>query len=260
MLSTLTSYRMLASNLTQSLSRVSSEPVVKRETDYYLANIGNVKTLDDFMSDGRLYNYAMKAFGLEDMAYAKGLMRKILTEGVSDSSALANKLTDARYKDFATTFNFLAKGSSATSSTAAQQGVVDKYARQQLENEAGDQSTGVQLALYFERKASGLSNGYQVLADKALTKVVQTVMGWPDTVLAGDIDKLATSIENNVDLSSLSDPAKLDKFLARFSAMYDMQNQTTSSTVPNLIVGSTIQIGFSSDLMATIQNFKPGGY
>lgn len=260
MLSTLTSYQMIASNMTRSLDRVSSEPFVKRETAYYLANIGKVKSIDDFMANDRLYNYAMNAFGLGDMSYAKGFIRKLLTEGVVDSKSLANQLSDARYKAFAKTFNFASLGSNTTLLKGAQQGVVDQYMQQQLETEAGDQNTGVQLALYFARKASGLSNGYQVLADKALTKVVQTVLDWPDTVLSSNIDKLATTIESKIDLKSLSDPAKLDKFLSRFAVMYDMQNNTTTSTVPNLFVGSSIQSGLSTDLIAAIQNFKPGGY
>ena len=36
-----------------------------------------MKSIDDFMKDTRLYNYAMKAFGLDDMAYAKAFMRKV---------------------------------------------------------------------------------------------------------------------------------------------------------------------------------------
>ncbi|KFJ49665.1 hypothetical protein DK52_2485 [Brucella abortus] len=71
MVDTMTSYRLIASNMTRSLQRVSKEPLVERETAYYKENIGNVKSVDDFMADTRLFNYAMKAFGLEDMAYAK---------------------------------------------------------------------------------------------------------------------------------------------------------------------------------------------
>lgn len=153
MVDTMTSYRLIASNMTRSLQRVSKEPLVERETAYYKENIGNVKSVDDFMADTRLFNYAMKAFGLEDMAYAKAFVRKILTEGVTDEDAMANKLTDKRYKEFATVFDFAGKGAQATQSTAAQQGVIDKYVRQTLEKEAGSQNEGVWLALYFERKA-----------------------------------------------------------------------------------------------------------
>ncbi len=110
MVDTTTSYRLIASDMTRSLQRVSKEPLVERETAYFRENIGNVKSLDDFMADSRLYNYALKAFGLEDMAYAKAFIRKILTEGVTDKESMANQLTDKRYKEFATVFDFADKG------------------------------------------------------------------------------------------------------------------------------------------------------
>ncbi len=75
MVDTMTSYRLIASDMARSLQRVSKEPMVERETAYYKENIGKVKSIDDFMADSRLYNYAMKAFGLEDMAFAKAFVR-----------------------------------------------------------------------------------------------------------------------------------------------------------------------------------------
>ncbi len=108
MTSTLTSYMLLSRNLATSLQRKSAEPITARETAYYQANISNVKSVDDFMADQRLYSYAMKAFGLEDMTYAKAFMRKVLTEGTSDSSAFANRLADDRYVAFAKAFDFAA--------------------------------------------------------------------------------------------------------------------------------------------------------
>ncbi|OAS27531.1 DUF1217 domain-containing protein [Methylobacterium platani] len=105
-MTTLTSYVLLSRNLATSLQRKAAEPTVARETAYYQANIGKVKSVDDLMADQRLYNYAVKAFGLEDMGYAKAFMRKVLTEGTTDSSAFANRLADDRYVAFAKAFDF----------------------------------------------------------------------------------------------------------------------------------------------------------
>ncbi len=75
----------------------------------------------------------------------------------------------------------------ATSLERAQQGVADKYVRQVLEEEAGQQNEGVRLALYFQRKAPGLSNAYQILADRALSTVVRTALGLPPMTAAVDM-------------------------------------------------------------------------
>ncbi|QRE76673.1 DUF1217 domain-containing protein [Methylobacterium aquaticum] len=106
MTNTLTSYMLLSRNLATSLQRKGQDPIVARETAYYQANIGKVKSVDDFMADKRLYNYAMKAFGLEDMGYAKAFMRKVLTEGTSSATAFANRLADDRYVAFAKAYDF----------------------------------------------------------------------------------------------------------------------------------------------------------
>ncbi|MEH3147185.1 MAG: DUF1217 domain-containing protein [Methylobacterium frigidaeris] len=108
MVSTFTNYALIAKDLTASLKRKAAEPLVARETAYFEANIGKVKTVDEFLADTRLYSYAMKAYGLEDMIYAKAFMRRVLNEGVEDSSSFANRLTDSRYRAFAKAFNLAA--------------------------------------------------------------------------------------------------------------------------------------------------------
>lgn len=261
MVDTYTGYRLIASDMARSLKRVSSEPLVDRENAYYMENIGKVKSIDDFMADHRLYKYALKAFGLQDMAYAKAFVRKVLTEGVSERDSFANALTDRRYKEFATVFDFAAKGDQATAGPDAQKGVVDRYVRQTLEIEAGSQNEGVRLALYFERKAPTITNVYEILGDRALLSVVQNAFGIPALSSRADIDKQAAMIEKRLDIKSLSDPAVVKKFLTRFTAMYEMNNPNTSKvpSVASVLLGGTSAIGISSAILTTLQSFKPGG-
>ncbi len=48
----------------------------------------------------------MKAYGLEDMTYAKAFMKQVLESDLSDPNSFANRLSDPRYKEFAAAFNF----------------------------------------------------------------------------------------------------------------------------------------------------------
>src|SRR5882757_7255668 len=159
MLSTIADYQRISKDMVRSLSITAKKPDVSRETTYYLANIGKVTTVDDFLKDYKLFSYAMKAYGLSDMTYAKAFMRKVLTEGVSSKDAFANKLTDTRYRTFAAAFNFAALGANATQATQATTGTATQYATQTLEQNAGDQNEGLRLALYFTRKASSITTG-----------------------------------------------------------------------------------------------------
>ncbi|MEX0404198.1 DUF1217 domain-containing protein [Aquibium sp. LZ166] len=257
MVSTYTSYLTITRDIDLSLERVESQPFVQRETEYYLENIENVKSIDEFVGDRRLFNYAMKAFGLEDMAYAKAFMVKLLEEGVEDSESFANTLSDQRYKDFAETFDFARYGETATVFDRTRQGTVDKYLRQTLEQDAGETNEGVRLALYFERKAPDLTSMYGVLADTALAKVVRTSFGLPDSFALLDIDKQVEILEKKLDIEDLEDPEVLSKFLTRFTSLWEIENPTTSS-VSNLSVlfGQPTEFGISTDVLLTIQQLK----
>jgi hypothetical protein len=252
-------YRLITNDIERSLATTANKPMVARETEYYLANISKVKSISDFLGDDRIFKYAMKAFGLSDMDYAKAFMKKVLTEGVSDEDSFANKLTDKRYREFAETFNFAAHGDATTAFTRTQQGTVDRYIRQTLEEDAGQQNEGVRLALYFERKASSITSVYQLLGDKALAQFVQTTLGLPDAAMGGDIDRLAKTISDRIDIEDLQDPEKVQKLIQRFTTMWEIANPSTSaaSSIPSLLIGQN-QIGLDINLLTTLQQFRIG--
>jgi hypothetical protein len=113
MLSTYTSYNLIANDMLKSLNRTASETVNARDADYYKENIGKVGSVDEFLDDYRLYSYAMKAFGLEEMTYAKAFMKKVLDSDLTDTASFANSLTDERYRNFAAAFSFSESTASA---------------------------------------------------------------------------------------------------------------------------------------------------
>jgi hypothetical protein len=258
-LTTTASYRLLASDMTKSLDRTASAPQVKRDSAYYLANVTKVKSIDDFLGNTRLFTYAMKAFGLGDMTYAKAFMRKALEGGVDAKDSFANSLSDKRYQDFVATFNFQRYGATATAFTRTQQGTVDNYVRQTLEENAGAQNEGVRLALYFQRKASGITNAYDILADPALLKVAQTALSIPAASGAQDIDKQASMINARLKIADLKDPKLLDKFLTRFTSLYELQNSSAATSPSVMLISGPTEAGINQTLLQSLQNLKLGG-
>lgn len=254
--STSATYAYLSKDLTKSLSMEAKDAQVARETKYYQDHIGNVKSVDDFMKDTRLYNYAMKAYGLEDMAYAKGFMKKVLNEGVTDKNAFANKLTDSRFKAFATTFNFALLGEYATTTKAATSDVVDKYIQQNFEDAAGQQDEGTQLALYFKRMAPTVKSAYDLLADKAMWTVAKTIFNFPTEMSSADIDKQKKAVDAKLNVADLQDPTKVDKLLKRFTAVWDATSSNSYSPLLELFSSSSTT---STDVTMSILSLKPGG-
>lgn len=261
MLSTTAAYLSISTNMVRQQAATASDPQVKNETAYYLANIGKVTSIKDFVGNYRLFSYAMKAYGLEDMSYAKGLVTKVLEGGTTSSSALANTLSDKRYLALAKAFDFADQGSAATKTTAATTGTTAKYVEQSLEDAQGTKNAGVQLALYFTRNAASITNVYGLLADKNMLKVVQTAYGLPASATA-DIDGQAATLSKLIKVSDLQDPAKVQKIAQRFTAMWDLGGNNTSSDVANvtqIFTSSDTSSSFSSDLLLTLQGLKLGG-
>jgi hypothetical protein len=257
MLSTYVSYQRIAANMDRSLELKAAERPVALETSYYLENIGSVESIDDFLADTRLFRYAMKAFGLEDMAHAKGMIRKVLEEGVAEPDSFANRLSDDRFLELAKVFDFAGKGAATTTEEAAQQGVADLYVRQSLEVSAGDENEAVRLALYFQRAAPEVSSAYGLLGDEALWKVIQTVFGFPAEMANADIDKQAAAVSKRLDIADLQDPEKLAQLIQRFTAVWDVTENVTPSPVLSLFSNSAPSVGL--DLLLTLHNLKHGG-
>lgn len=261
MISTMTRYQMLQTNTALTKTLTQNDAMVKRDTEYYLANISKVKTIDAFVKDYRLFSYAMKAYGLEDMTYAKAFIKKVLTEGIADTKSMANKMTDKRYMEFAKAFDFAAKGDKATSETSATTEAVSKYYQQTLEKKEGEQNEGVRLALYFKRKASSVTTTMGLLADKALLKFVQTTFSIPTGASKADLDLQVRNLEKHLNIKDLQDPKKVDKLIQRFAAMYDMNNVSAATASPVLTLFSEpAEAGISVDLMMSITKLRLGGF
>jgi Protein of unknown function (DUF1217) len=260
MLSTAVSYKILTQNIEKSLARVGATPEVNRETDYYLATIGKIKSIEDFLANDRVFTYAMKAFGLKDMVYAKAFVKKVLTDGIDSANSFSNQLTDPRFKELATAFNFKSLGATTTIFERAQKGVVDKYLQVKLEEEAGTSNEGVRLALYFRRKASEITSAYSILGDPALYKVAQVVLGLTASSSANSLDMQAEIIKSKIDLENLGDPAVLNKFLTRFTALWEVKNGTSAATSPALVLSQGVQSITSTETLMKIQSLRFKGY
>lgn len=254
MTTTLVSLQLITRDMDASIGRLSERGDVAREVAYYRETIETIKTPEEFVADTRLFNFAMRAHGLEDMAYAKAFMLKVLKEGREDPEAFANQLSDPRYRDFAATYDFAAFGEAATVFTKARQGVIDRYLVQTLESEAGASDPGVRLALYFQRKAPEVTSHLEILADRALSEVVRTALGMPAEMATVDIDRQVEILAGRIDIEDFKDPAKLSDFIARFANMWQLNNGVSAAQSPVLaLIAPSTSASLSTDLLLQLQ-------
>lgn len=197
---TIANYRLLSSNIDRTLASTAKQPQVARETAYYRDNIGKVESIDDFVDDQRLFAYAMKAYGLEDMTYAKAFMRKVLESDIKDTASFVNKLSDKRYLEFAKAFHFLPSGEVDAGMTAAQDSdsedaMIGLYSQQRIRK--GE--TAAAEAQYYQSQIGSVTSVDQLLADGRLFKYALAAYGL-------DASVASQSAIRNVLTSDLSDP------------------------------------------------------
>src|SRR6478609_4675552 len=173
MVSTYFGYSYITRNLKQSLTRVEQQQDVAREAAYYKAHIGKVKSVEDFMKDSRLYHYATKAYGLEDMAYAKAFMKKVLESDLSDANSFVNKLVDKRYREFAAAFSFNGSATPVAQSENQTDEMIGLYTatrKSQVDALAGDSN-------YYSAEIGNMSSADQLLNNDRLRNYVYSAYG-----------------------------------------------------------------------------------
>lgn len=237
---------------------------IKAESTYFQDTIPKIQTLSDLLADKRITTYLAKAYALPANMQTPDAIKQILTSDVSDPKSLVNQPGNESMRAMAAAFNFDTKGAVSAQATTQAQFAKDipitsqLYMQQQLEQEVGNDSAGARLALYFKRIAPTIKSVYDILADKALLQVVQTALGLPAASSQASIDAQANQITQKLNLADMKDPKKLDQFIVRFSALYDVQNQSAQQDpVVSLFSGSASdQGGFSMDLLSSLQTFK----
>jgi hypothetical protein len=265
-MTTIASYLTVANDLPRWRTIASKAPDVALETAYFKANIGKATSIEALMQDRRLFNYAMKAFGLGDRTYAIGLMRKVLQGGVTDPKALANTLNNPNILAFAKAFDYAANGTAVPSSTLSDT-VTGQYVEQAMQTKQGETNPGVQLALYFKQHAPDLTSIYGILADKNILQVVQTALDISPNTSAQPVDTQARLLKAKINIADFKDPKKLTQFISRFAAMYDMKNPGADSAVNNnanailyagSFLGSDAPVSIDFSLILRQQNARQG--
>lgn len=200
-------WRFLARTAERQQDLVAEAPITQRETREFRARVGDIKTIDDLMSDRTLLKVSLGAFGLEADLPNKAFVRKILESPPNDPRALANRLADKRYLDFAKTFGFQEPGGPFTGRSGFADRIVGSYETRNFEVAVGAQNESMRLALTTERELSDLANRtstpdglwFNVMGNPPLRKVFETALGLPASFGALDLDRQLTTFREKTE-------------------------------------------------------------
>jgi hypothetical protein len=258
----------------QNLQQMASEYIIRKtrfghddqktkataDATAYTTGMQDVKTVSDFLSDRKLVDFVLTSKGIDPKDVTDDFMKQLFASDLDDPKSFANQQTDHRFVEIVGAFNFNTKGeisarNTGIQSVASQRETEYMYLQQTLEEQTGEDSQGARLALYFERKLPTINTAYDILGDTALLEVFRTTFELPAEMSTMNIDKQKTLVDKYLKLEDLQDPDKLKKFLSRFTAMYDLANNTTQDPVLSLFSDSTSS-GVSADTLLAVAQLK----
>ncbi|MCB6177952.1 DUF1217 domain-containing protein [Rhodobacter sp. Har01] len=179
---------------------LQASPANQRDEAYFRANIGKVNSAKELVADRRLLKVALTAYGLESDIDSKAFIQKVLQDGTLKTDALANKLTDKRYRDFSAAFGFGDFSTPRSKMSDFADKVLKLYITKTFETAVGEQDDTMRLALNAERELGSLAaksssedvKWYTILGNKPLRSAMQTALGLPTSIAYLDIDKQLT--------------------------------------------------------------------
>ena len=239
----------------------STTAQVQADTSYYQNTISSISTLPDLLQNQKIVSILVKAYGVPANLSDTASLQKILSSDLNDPNSFVNQQGNENLRQMAAAFNFNSSGGITAEATTAPQSskdatlTQDLFLHANLESTVGNSSKGASLALYFQRKASDIKSPYDIMADQNLLQVAQIALGLPAASGSADITQQANMITSKLNIADLQDPTKLDTFLSRFSALYDLQSAPQGANdVTTLFGGDTPgQTGISPDLLSAIQ-------
>ncbi|MCQ0988350.1 DUF1217 domain-containing protein [Jiella marina] len=170
----------------------------------YAAHLSSIQSVVDFIGDSTVYNYALKAVGLDPATESRSTIMRVLRSDPSDPKSFARKLDDDRYVRLAAAFNFGADGKLADvrrlQTEDAQGATIERFLKKVEDEDDLDLLTDViEQSQVFKSSMNSISNIDEFLASDAALDYAMKAIGFnPDTQ--------DPNVLRNVLTSDLSDP------------------------------------------------------
>ncbi|MCK0151415.1 DUF1217 domain-containing protein [Marivita sp. S6314] len=238
-------WSLLSKTRESQTSLLVAQTAVISETEHFKSQFPKVETADDITSDRRLLKVVLGAYGLSEDLENRHFIKTIMEQGVDNADALANKLSDRRYRRLASDFDFSSGVPLNTRDPRFATQLLDGYKAESFAISVGNVDTDMRLALGFERAlrdivenaASPSVAWYQVLGTPPAKEVIQSALGLPRAFGNLSIDEQhdrmrskAQAVFGTDDLSQLAQPTASEEIIERFLLLKQSQASATMSS------------------------------
>ncbi|CAD0186169.1 hypothetical protein RUESEDTHA_03074 [Ruegeria sp. THAF57] len=249
-------WRFLQRSYDTQLESFSSSAVNERETRYFLENIGKVQTAEDLVSDRRLLQVALGAFGLEGDLNNRYFIQKVLSDGTSTDDALPNRLSDKRYREFSEAFGLGPGEIRRTGLQSFMEDIAQDNLVSRFEVAVGERDETMRISLYAQHALAELAvqesgantKWFDLMGLPPLRNMMETALGLPSSFAQLDIDKQLVEFKDRLkgltgsdDLAQFSDETAInrltDQFLAR-SQIVQLQSTISPAQTALILLGA----------------------
>jgi hypothetical protein len=193
----LVGWRFLQRTYDSQFNAFTQSVQLNRSTDYFIENIGKISSAKELVSDRRLLEVALGAFGLQDDIDNRFFIQKILEEGTTADDALANRFSDNRYKDLSKAFGLGPGEQSNLKEQDFVSDIVERFQANSFEIATGAQDDSMRIALFVQREMPSLAGAdmsndakwFTVMGQPPLRAAFEKALNLPPSFGQADIDQ-----------------------------------------------------------------------
>jgi hypothetical protein len=229
----------------RQLEAFSSYAQVKRDVEFFRENIESITSAENLVSDRRLLNVALTAFGLESDIDNRFFIQKMLEEGTLADDSLANRFTDERYAELSAAFGFGPGEVPGRLREGFADEIIQMFEAASFEAAVGAQDDTLRIALFAERKLNEVlssstsvdSAWFAIMAQPPMRALFETALNLPSQFSQIDIDQQlevfkerASRTFGSEDPAVFLEDSELDNLIVTYMARSQLQNSTLNQS------------------------------
>lgn len=217
----------------------TASPRMSRLTEDFPQEFAKLRRVEDMLGNRQALTVVLGAYGLQADLENRAFIKQVISDGVTDRGAIANRLADKRYLALAREMAHLAPGGGGVPPKGLATELVSRFQTMEFEVAVGNSNEAMRLGLAFERKLPEIATGtlsetarwFSVLGDPPTRRVLETAMGLPKELASLDIDaqvdrmRAAARKEFGTDnIAELAQPEQMADVTQRFLLMDQLRS------------------------------------
>jgi hypothetical protein len=260
-------WQFLKSTMPQQKDLHANIGTFQRDVAKFREALPTIGSAEALVSDRSTLKVALGAFGLQDDLDNRYFVRKVMEEGVSDRSSLANRLTDPRYAALAEAFDFSSGAPASLKDPEFADRIVAAYRNRDFEVAVGEVNPDLRLALGLERELGDLASRvsstnaqwYSVIGSPPLRAVFEGALGLPKSMAAVDVEQQleffkqkSQAVFGTDRVGDFLEQDRLKELRQRFLIRSGAENATPTAYSPALSILTTGSASSASAILSTM--------